>query len=171
MTDTADSFWNFSLDVYTRPGVSQACIVLQDNYGCDVNLLLFSCWCAATRGPLTDEQLTASIQRVGVWQTEIIQRLRNVRRLLEQNFAHVDKSISGDLRSRVGVNELSAEQVEQNLLQDIVGEWPGAEASNEPPAELARQNIAAYTRLIEVDADADAQDAVNIIIDGCFGER
>ena len=42
-TPTATTpFWRFSLTYYGQPGVSDACIALQDGCGVDVNLLLYS---------------------------------------------------------------------------------------------------------------------------------
>ena len=40
-------FWRFSLNFYRQPGVSDACIALQDGCGIDVNLLLFLFWLAS----------------------------------------------------------------------------------------------------------------------------
>lgn len=37
---SADQFWQFSSQHYGRPGVAQACLQLQDEYGANVNLLL-----------------------------------------------------------------------------------------------------------------------------------
>nr|WP_290985428.1 TIGR02444 family protein [Ferrovibrio sp.] len=38
------AFWPFSLALYQRPGVADACLRLQDEAGADVNLLLFCAW-------------------------------------------------------------------------------------------------------------------------------
>jgi uncharacterized protein (TIGR02444 family) len=37
----ANAFWDFSLKVYAAAGVADECILLQDRFGIDVNLLLF----------------------------------------------------------------------------------------------------------------------------------
>ncbi|WP_243453991.1 TIGR02444 family protein [Oceanisphaera pacifica] len=37
---SAEQFWQFSAQHYARPGVAQACLQLQDEYGANVNLLL-----------------------------------------------------------------------------------------------------------------------------------
>ena len=36
-----DGFWGFSLRIYARQDVPQACLALQDEGGADVNLVLF----------------------------------------------------------------------------------------------------------------------------------
>ena len=35
-------FWQFSLDAYQRDGVQPACLSLQDDWGLDVNVLLYA---------------------------------------------------------------------------------------------------------------------------------
>lgn len=42
---TPELFWQHSLAVYSKPGVAQACLTLQDDYQVNVNLLLFYHWC------------------------------------------------------------------------------------------------------------------------------
>ncbi|MGI9492931.1 MAG: TIGR02444 family protein, partial [Geminicoccaceae bacterium] len=39
-------FWDYSLSLYGRPGVEQACLELQRRHGLNVNLLLFAFWLA-----------------------------------------------------------------------------------------------------------------------------
>ncbi|MGE4220898.1 MAG: TIGR02444 family protein, partial [Alphaproteobacteria bacterium] len=46
MADDA-ALWPFSLSVYARPGVAEACLALQARRGLDVNLLLWCGWRAA----------------------------------------------------------------------------------------------------------------------------
>ena len=48
--DKAGALWRFALAVYQKPGVSDACLLLQDRHGCNVTLLLFAAWAGAERG-------------------------------------------------------------------------------------------------------------------------
>ena len=48
--DAADEFWQFSLEVYARPQVADLCLVLQDEHGFDVNILLLCLWLAQGEG-------------------------------------------------------------------------------------------------------------------------
>ncbi len=43
-------FWDYSLGIYRKPGVADACIALQDEFGLDVNMLLACLWFSA-EGP------------------------------------------------------------------------------------------------------------------------
>ncbi|MBO1256846.1 TIGR02444 family protein [Alteromonas sp. 5E99-2] len=54
----SDGFWSFSLQVYSQPQVSEHCLYLQDNHGCNVNLLLFCCWLHSLKRSLSVQALT-----------------------------------------------------------------------------------------------------------------
>ena len=75
-------FWEYSITVYTRPGVEQACLTLQERLGVDVNLLLFCCWAGGRGHRLTDEELTTLNEVSEPWQDSVVRPLRDVRRRL-----------------------------------------------------------------------------------------
>ena len=78
-------FWDFSLRVYARDGVAEACLGLQDRRGADVNLLLYCGWAAATgRGALGADELKRLVDLTGPWQNSVVQPLRQVRRGLKE---------------------------------------------------------------------------------------
>ena len=53
-------FWDFSLRVYGSEGVPEACLVLQERHGIDVNVLLYCFWLGASgRGTLDDGEIAA----------------------------------------------------------------------------------------------------------------
>lgn len=45
MNLNADTFWQYSLEVYGRDGVSEQALSLQDEFKVNVNMLLLLCWC------------------------------------------------------------------------------------------------------------------------------
>ncbi|MEE8173357.1 MAG: TIGR02444 family protein, partial [Alphaproteobacteria bacterium] len=75
--------WDFSLDVYARPGVEPACLALQDDHGADINVLLAAVW-AGTRGVrLTAADLDRLLDTAADWHTMVVRPLRAVRRDLK----------------------------------------------------------------------------------------
>lgn len=42
---TPEDFWLYSVNRYGKPGVADACLTLQDQFGINVNLILLYCWC------------------------------------------------------------------------------------------------------------------------------
>jgi uncharacterized protein (TIGR02444 family) len=77
-----DGFWGFSLRIYARPDVPQACLALQDEGGADVNLVLFLLYLADC-GRMLDEAAVAALdQATRDWREQVVKPLRGVRRLL-----------------------------------------------------------------------------------------
>jgi uncharacterized protein (TIGR02444 family) len=56
-TTTETPFWRFSLNFYRQAGVAEACIALQDDFGVDVNLMLFLLWLAANGRQLSVDNI------------------------------------------------------------------------------------------------------------------
>src|ERR1700741_5560895 len=83
------NFWNFSLQLYGRPGVGPACIALQDGLGLDVNLLLYCCWHGRENRALSEKDIHRAIAASEGWQREVVQPLRAVRRRLKAGVAPV----------------------------------------------------------------------------------
>ena len=69
--DSDNPFWDFSLAVYHRPGVAQACLALQDRRGLDVNLLLFCCWAGSLGRRLEPQDIARLRRAVGDWQERV----------------------------------------------------------------------------------------------------
>ncbi len=116
-------FWELSLDTYSRPGVAEACLSLQDRYSLDVNLVLFCCWYGSTRGLLNEDLFENVIAFSESWATHVIRPLRNVRTWMkhpdsvevrQHSTAHLN------LRNAIKKSELSAERIQQETLEEIV---------------------------------------------------
>jgi uncharacterized protein (TIGR02444 family) len=124
MDDAGDAFWRFSLVFYGRPGVSPACIALQDRHGCDVNIVLFACWVGLTgRGRLGAAELVRAQAASEPWRRGVIEPLRQARRALkEQDGA----GVLLELYDAAKAVELGAERVAQHRLAALA------------PAPLAR---------------------------------
>src|SRR5947207_526472 len=76
-------FWSFSLAIYRKPGVAEACLALQDRHGLDVNLLLAALF-AGTAGTALDEDGWALLEAtVGAYHREVVRPLRAARRALK----------------------------------------------------------------------------------------
>lgn len=54
---TAEDFWQTSLTLYAKPGVAQICLQLQDDFHCNVNVLLFVVYCEIKQVSLSTNQL------------------------------------------------------------------------------------------------------------------
>lgn len=134
-------FWDFSLEVYDRPEVRKLCLDLQDNYGADVNMLLFACWLGHTgRGTVTVSAWRAMILRLTKWREKVIKPLRSVRRILKDEHLALPA-----MKEQVFKCEIDAEHIEQLILEK---EWGSTRRSVISGSSLrARdmiENLAAY---------------------------
>lgn len=147
---TANPLWDFSLDVYARNGVADACIALQDEAGLDVNLLLFCIWCAA-QGPgrLTPDDLRDALALTDDWQAEIVKPLRSVRRRAKTMPG--PPLFLGAFHRDIAATELSAERVEQWVLYDSVNERSEDDRNNTAALSAACANLVSYLRAAGVE--------------------
>jgi uncharacterized protein (TIGR02444 family) len=154
-----DPFWDYSLELYRRPGVEAACLDLQRRHGVDVNLVLLCCW-LASRGVALDRDLLAGIAAaVAGWQAEVIGPLRALRRRLKAKLADPDPGsvparwpeLGSRLCERLLDLEIDGEHLEQLRLAQLVADRP---ASGESGVALASANLRVYWSFLGQDRHA-----------------
>ncbi len=131
--------WRYALALYTRPGIEQCCLRLQDQ-GAAINRLLLACW-LGQRGVVVDDDRWQTLSHE--WRHSITEPLRQIRyrvRALRAQQPEVDACYRA-LRQA----ELAAEQVE--LLQL----WQGSRGWPARPADAGRAlmlgNLISYCRV------------------------
>jgi uncharacterized protein (TIGR02444 family) len=143
-------FRRFALAVYRRPGVSEACLLLQDRACVDVNVVLLGAYAGAVmRVEVTADALQPIVEGVAAWHREVVIALRTVRRRLKTGPPPAPDGATARLRHGVKRLELDAELVELDAL-----------------AELSTQLAGRRTRL---DAEQAAAAAVGVVV-GFYGE-
>ncbi len=106
----ANSFWEFSISVYKRPGVADYCLNLQDKHGALVNLLLFCCWLGLQQRRL-DRALLKQVERViSGYNGRVTQIIRAERRQL------LGTDSKQQVKRALLAQELNAEREEQDRL-------------------------------------------------------
>jgi uncharacterized protein (TIGR02444 family) len=145
------AFWDFSLRLYARPGVPDACLALQARHGIDVNLLFCCLWLGMAGERLTKRDVARLAARVRVLHEGVVKPLREARTLLKQIIASEDESLRpalGALRTAIKKSELDAEHVEQVVL----GAALPRRGSGSPSPALAGANAMAYLAAMGVRA-------------------
>ncbi len=138
-------FWNFSVAVYGAGGVEGECLGLQDQFGIDVNLVLFCAFLGAVHGiALTPDEIAAARQEVGPWHQDVVGTLRAARRRLKTiELRDADTArAAAELRTRVKAAELESERVEQAVLE----RWAAARLATWPrgnPRDAVTANLQA----------------------------
>jgi len=167
-------FWNFSLEIYGGEGVAEACLDLQERRGCDVNILLFCCWLGASGRPtLTADRLRALLKVSDVWQAEIVQPLRRVRRLLKDRpwseiLPEALPETVEAVRRRVADAELAAEHAEQIKLASLYMPPADRDRPVEKRLRAAVGNLGIYAVCLGVVPDAKDRAAVAALMAAAF---
>jgi len=155
-------FWRFSLHFYRQPGVSDACIALQDGCGVDVNLLLFLFWLADDGQLLSADEVRKLDDTVRDWRNLTIIPIRDARRKLKGAETLVEPGKQEAFRNRVKAVELEAERLQQEALYAFTQSGPLGKHAG--PAAAARGNVSAYERIMNV---TFAQKAMDVLL-GAF---
>jgi uncharacterized protein (TIGR02444 family) len=171
-------FWNYSLGIYAKPGVADACIALQDDFGLDVNILLACLWFSA-QGPgrLESDQIRECVGRTRDWQDKVVKLLRAARRYSKVRPAGLPESLRDEFRPRLQAVELDAEHVEQlliaSILQPVIDGRDARSAGAEDrirrnPGADAVQNLLAYLALLGVALEQRITERLRFIVLAAF---
>ncbi|RUM96634.1 TIGR02444 family protein [Pseudaminobacter arsenicus] len=106
--------WAYSLSLYRKEGVPAACLLLQDTYGVDVNILLLGLYCAARLDiGLTGTDIALLDEEIREFRECVVLPLRVSRRRLKD----MPLGVSGEtIRNKIKEIELRAEQLEQAII-------------------------------------------------------
>ncbi|NQV70316.1 MAG: TIGR02444 family protein [Pseudohongiella sp.] len=137
MPDQSQIFWDFSVDLYRQEGVSTACLELQNEFGLDINLLMFCYWHGCCVGTIEDQVLDQVINFSLSWKQSVVQPLRNVRKWMKLNAPLFDAGQASQyemLREQIKTDELAAEKYQQEAMERM------ALSSGFLPATTANSN-------------------------------
>jgi uncharacterized protein (TIGR02444 family) len=123
-----ENFWDYSVRFYGLPQVSRNCLRLQDEFGFDVNLLLFACWHGHTHGKFSADLLHEARILSQLWSSNLVQPLRQTRRWMKSPVeieAQLETNEStrnsfNALREQIKTVELEAEKLQENILESLV---------------------------------------------------
>ncbi len=114
-----DELWEFSCYVYSLQGVASTCLILQDKYGLDVNLLLFSLFAGSRGYVLSTHDFLRIEAKVAPWRKNVVHELRAMRQFLKGRTL-LFGTLRDDLYEDIFESELKAERHEQYLIVSSV---------------------------------------------------
>jgi uncharacterized protein (TIGR02444 family) len=121
------NLWEFSLTLYPKPGVADACLTLQNHHGADVNVLLYLLWTASAGKAPNVTQLTEMLALSAEWRQRVVAPLRSLRSEMKgwplagtlPEFSQREDFET--LRAAVKAAELEAEKRQQRVLESRFG--------------------------------------------------
>lgn len=154
MPDPLPSLWDYALALYSRPGVSENCLRLQDDHNWNVNLILACIWYGHYLGELSGAQCQAIHADAADWDAKVVTPLRQMRRWLKSHAQSAGKKQGTGtetekidieaLRESVKRLELAGEkkllqEIERNLLTN---DRPHTGVTKQTAARQIRSNLA-----------------------------
>ena len=110
--------WKFASAIYGHAEVSKACLLLQEQCGVDVNVLLFALWIAAERKIGVDVAAVREVDTtVRQWRQEIVAPLRAIRRRLKTGPRPAPDEATEGLRAKLQDIEIELERIELAVLE------------------------------------------------------
>lgn len=118
------AIWDWVLEAYGQPGVPQACLTLQDDYGQNTPFLLWAVHAEASDPAL----LARAAEAARAWEATALGPLREVRRALKPSLPPFDDHGREALREAVKGLELAAERFLMETLDGMAHSGGGAHA-------------------------------------------
>lgn len=151
-----NSFWDFSLWIYRQEGVEHSCLELQNNYGCDVNLLLFCCWGGLNYGVLPEAVIGRAVDYSQLWRSDVVQPLRAIRVRMKGKQWITAFDDHETLRGQVKSAELEAERLQQAVLEQLIGNLPKIQTDPSSTFVDIIENIDRYFQKAGIKIDRSA---------------
>ena len=169
----SESFWDFSLRTYGQSDVPEACLLLQNQSGVDVNVLLYCCWYGRYRGEHDQKTFKQILNFTREWSTNVVKPLRGVRSWMKDQ-ANNNQLIAEDewsgYRNKIKANELQAEKMQQFAMASLVENIPLVSSSEEGQREAILANIEAYFQNEEIKIDDAQRKGLMHIVAAALGE-
>jgi len=149
--------WDFAVGLYQKPGVSEACLTLQDALGVDVCLLLFALFAASEHDVQLDRVSLQELDRVvAEWRDQVVRPLRAIRRRLKGDPPPQAASDVHALREQIKKSEIEAEQIELAMLGRHFSENPPAPRTEPADISAVLDEVADYFAMRSGNATAQA---------------
>lgn len=153
-TGGPEALRRFALSVYAADGVPAACLLLQNRFDLDVNVLLFAAYRGAVDGRLVSAANLDTVQNcVGAWHNEVVRPLRAVRGRLKTGPAPAPDPATIELRRKLQELEIDAELIELTELGRLALDVAAA------PGNAVERAVAAMTAVLVRTGSYDATDS------------
>jgi uncharacterized protein (TIGR02444 family) len=166
-----ESFWDFSVRTYRIPGVPDACLSLQNDYGADVNMLLYCAWIGAASGEFDRGLFRHASEFSERWAENVVIPLRDARTWMKHTGCDADAVPTEScmaLRDEIKTVEFAAEKMQQEALASmLVAERRDGGAADHMMQDVVA-NLDMYAGHIGLDIKDDVKQKLSIIIGAAF---
>lgn len=114
--------WEFSLRLYRQPGVEPLCLMLQNQWRADINVLFWLRWLETESMAINATRIRLAETHIATWKKDAVLPLRKLRTEMKQHYGVSDKGIEAT-REAIKAAELQAERVVQMRLEKLARTW------------------------------------------------
>jgi len=146
-----ERFWDFSVRTYRSDGVPEACLSAQNDYGADVNMLLYCCWVGVHAGRFDPALFDRATRFSECWSDGVVGPLRSARTWMKHagcNAENMPTAACMSLREDIKHVEFAAEKMQEEVLESF------AEVSRTGKAPDARVLAAVVANLMQYSVHA-----------------
>lgn len=156
------SLWEFALQVYSQAEIEQQSLTLQDQFGANINILLWCCWLEIEGVPLPATRLEDVLATVESLSLKTVAKLREVRRCLASSGFTKVQALT--IKKHILNAELMIEKVITQRLQDLTCRF--LESKDYAPASKGDQQLNPHYYLEFIGA-TDARTTALHLVDLC----
>jgi len=143
----AEHFWAWSVERYESEGVARRLLALQDDFGLDVNVILWCGWCAGRYREIPDIVFKKAIDVTARWTRDVTVPLRTARRALKTPPQRASAEAAASLREAVKAAELAAEKIEQEMLARLAADALSPAMEDLNSLARLRRNLVNYAAI------------------------
>ena len=166
-----ESFWDFSVRTYRTSGVPVACLAMQNDYGVDVNMLLYCCWIGACIGRFDDETFKSASEFSAIWADHVVTPLRTTRTWMKHTGCASDPLPTNacmELRESIKTVEFAAEKLQQEVLESLVSAENFRDVQTDQVLADVDWNLRHYCTDAGLDVHDDIRQNFSVIINAAF---
>ncbi len=115
-----ESFWDWAVAVYAKPGVAEACLDLQDAHDQIVPLILWAAWASVSGYEIDEVRRDAAVSVAQTWAEAVVAPLRLIRRRLKSPLTAGDTEARLGLREKIKAVELQSERALMAELERLM---------------------------------------------------
>jgi len=170
-SDKSEGFWDFSVRTYRTDGVPEACLSLQNDYGADVNMLLYCSWVGGFYGSFDDALFSKASGFADNWADEVVRPLRSARIWMKQSGCHEEPMSTEDcmsLREEIKSVEFEAERLQQQVLETITSGRELRTDVTDAALDDVLANLHRYAEHSGIDIGDDVLQKFSVIIRAAF---
>jgi uncharacterized protein (TIGR02444 family) len=151
--------------------VPDACLSLQNDYGADVNMLLYCCWVGACTGQFDRDLFTRASAFSTLWADHVVVPLRSARTWMKQSGCDtepVPTDACMQIREEIKSVEFAAEKMQQQVLESMTSIDQSRIDTPEQILEEVIANLNLYAAYVGIDVSDDVRQKFSVIIDAAF---